>query len=322
MICIQKIMMELNTWIYLRVLQKQPLFNAYVSVFRRFCDQYKGQLRAQTDIHLQLKLFTELLRIQVPRLYEAQLQSVELLNQTAQEYVMMREYGVQACHYFDLFYPHSFDGIDDPPWTFSFLGCPTWNECIRVGIVGSREVHASTSHLFRSVMSPWLKNQNCSIVSGGARGVDQLAHQMALFHSKPTFAWMPSGLKNIYPQQFTRWLKDICVHGAVLSEFDFSQEVRKYHFQIRNRLISAMSDVLIIPQSSRKSGTMMTAHSALGYGKPLWVFPGHVLQDFMGGNLDLLQIGASLVTSVDDLSNLYSSEFKITTRDFTTDSVS
>lgn len=313
--------MKLNTWIYLRCLQQQPLFQVHIAAFRRFCDQFKRRLRSEVEPDVQLHVLVELLRQHLPRLFALQSLSDPMLAPYASEYKMMVDCGVQACHYFDVVYPKAFDDMDDPPWTFSYLGQPSWNDHIKVGLVGSRNVHAGTLEIFRAVLSPWIQQYACSVISGGAHGVDCWAHDMAVSHGKPTFAWMPSGLQHIYPMPFRKRVAEICVQGAVISEFPFSQTVQKHHFHVRNRLIAAMSDVLIIPQASRKSGTMITAHLALSYGKPLWVFPGHVLQEHMSGNLDLLLLGASLVTSVDDLSTLFQAEFKTQPELLTTNSV-
>jgi DNA processing protein len=313
--------MKLNTWIYLRRLQLQPLFKAHIAAFRRFCDHFKVQLRAEVDQDKKLQLLMELLSQHFPRLSELMHLDDPVIVQCIQEFEMMTNCGVQPCHYFEATYPRAFDGIEDPPWTFTYLGKPTWNDHIKVGIVGSRDVHAGTTEIFKTVLSPWAQQHSCAIISGGAYGVDTWAHDLALTHRKPTFAWMPSGLQQIYPGLFRKKVAEICLDGAVMSEFPFAQTVQKHHFHVRNRLIAAMSDVLIIPQAARQSGTMITAHLALSYGKPLWVFPGHILQKHMSGNLDLLMLGASLVTSVDDLSMLFEAEFKIQSELFTTNSV-
>lgn len=314
--------MKLNTWIYLRALQQQPLFQTHIASFRHFCETHKIRLRAAPDEELRFDLFMTLLERHFSEGFPHDSKILhEACAEVRQEFQRMQDAGVRTCHYFDPHYPRGFDGMEDPPWTFSFLGQANWNNQVHIGIVGSRDVHATTTEVFRKILSPWVEPLPCSIVSGGARGVDSLAHHLALLHHKSTFAWMPSGLKHVYPQQFHKWIPHLCEHGAVLSEFGFEQEVRRHHFEVRNRLIAGMSDVLIVPQASLKSGTMITAHAALGYGKPLWVFPGHVLQNFMSGNLELLLIGASLVTTVDDLSSLFAAEFKIKLDSMTTNSV-
>lgn len=301
--------MTMNTWIFLRAFQKHPLFGLSIGSFRHFCETYKKQIRQEVSVSQNWELFEKLFASAFPELHGHILRG-DWVERVISEYDEMMQSGVRVCHYLDHHYPKAFDGMEDPPWTFSYFGQPCWNQEIRIGVVGSREVHSATVEIFRSVLSPWIESTPCAVVSGGARGVDLLAHRLALAHHKSTFAWMPSGLKHIYPNQFRQWVEGICVRGAVMSEFGFSQEIRRHHFESRNRLISAFSDVLIIPQATLKSGTMMTAHSALGYGKPLWVFPGHFVQDFMSGNSELLRMGATLVNSVDDLSNMYDGEFK------------
>ncbi len=149
------------------------------------------------------------------------------------------------------------------------------------------------------------------MVSGGARGVDQVAHQIALMTGVKTLVWLPSGLGHIYPGHFTKMAQEILSSGGVLlSEFDYQETMRKHHFVERNRLIAGMSQSLFIPQAALRSGTIMTAHFSLELGRPIFVIPGHPLITAYGGNLELGQLGATFVRSSRDLEQFLTVEIE------------
>lgn len=90
--------------------------------------------------------------------------------------------------------------------------------------------------------------------------------------------------------------------GCLLSEFSDDLNVRKHHFSFRNRLIASLGKVSIVVEAREKSGTLITAHRALEMGRDIFVVPGHPLDDSFRGSLQLLKLGAHLLTESDDLS--------------------
>jgi DNA processing protein len=209
---------------------------------------------------------------------------------------------VNRLRYGEVIYPEEFKLLVDPPLVFSYLGQPIWTQD-KIAIVGSRHPSQKTLWWLRKELGTVLSKYNLVSVSGGAIGVDQLAHQTSVDLKMPTIAILPSGIRNIYPKNFTSLSEDILNNGGcLLSEFQDQLSVYKHHFSHRNRLIAALGKVSIIVEAREKSGTSMTAHRALEMGKDLFVVPGHPLDESFHGSLQLLKMGAHIMTESADLS--------------------
>jgi DNA processing protein len=150
-------------------------------------------------------------------------------------------------------------------------------------------------------ISNFLQSFPVTIVSGGAQGVDQLAHSLALRNQCPTIVFLPSGHKCYYPKDLQIWeARIIDGGGAIVSEFPPMAAMRKYHFARRNRLIAAMGDLVFIAQAARSSGTQVTALHAVNLGRPVGVLP-HFPGNEVMGSLELLRDGALMIQDSDDL---------------------
>ncbi len=199
-------------------------------------------------------------------------------------------------------YPAEFMQILDPPLVFSFLGEPVWMQD-KIAVVGSRQPSQKTLWWLRKELGSVLSQYGLASVSGGAIGVDQLAHQASIDLKMPTIAVLPSGLGDLYPKSFQPMSQDILKNGGCLiSEFSDDLAVRKHHFSYRNRLIAALGKISVVVEAREKSGTLITAHRALEMGRDVFVVPGHPLDDSFRGSLQLLKLGGHLLTESNDLS--------------------
>jgi DNA processing protein len=206
-------------------------------------------------------------------------------------------------------YPFSFSLLKDPPLIISFRGSFSGFLQPTLGVVGSREPRRESVQFMDQEFSDFLKKTRAVVVSGGARGIDQAAHSVAVRLGLPTIAVIPSGLENIYPHDFKDWEKLILNSGgAIMSEYSTFEPMRKQNFLERNRLIAALSQTVLIVEARRKSGTMITAHRAIEQNKSLMVVPGHPHDFHFSGSLDLLSEGATLVRDAQDLITFYQSE--------------
>ncbi|HRK06642.1 MAG TPA: DNA-processing protein DprA [Pseudobdellovibrionaceae bacterium] len=178
-----------------------------------------------------------------------------------------------------------------------------------LAIVGTREISPPSEvwmrrELFR-LKGPVL------IVSGGARGVDALAHQIALERGWPTGVLMPSGLDRPYPEHWMRHRHLVLQGGGFLmSEFRDEQRMQKSHFAARNRLIASLADFVLLIEARFRSGSSITATHARENARELGALPWSPL-DLCGElNNQLIVDGAHLIRSADDLSNLLESEYR------------
>lgn len=205
-------------------------------------------------------------------------------------------------------YPEGFYQLSDPPLFLTYKGQAVWKDEKCLSVVGSRKPTSRAlswmdTHL-RSVFS-----KVCS-VSGGARGIDQKTHNISLRLQRPTVAFLPSGLQAIYPESL-RELSDEIIRtgGALVSEFMPHVMIQRHHFHTRNRLIAAISDVLLVVEAKIKSGSILTANLASAMGQPLAVLPTFPDEIQSQGNLKLLFEGAQPIASANDILSLVDLEY-------------
>lgn len=140
------------------------------------------------------------------------------------------------------------------------------------------------------------------IISGLALGHDALAHQGALNGGGITVAVLGSGLNNITPRSNAGLAREILQqNGAIISEFEPDMPVLGHQFLERNRIISALADVVIIVEANARSGSLNTAMHALEQGKELMAVPGNITSPLSVGTNKLIFQGAAPVLSVDDV---------------------
>jgi DNA processing protein len=201
-------------------------------------------------------------------------------------------------------YPLSFLGLKDPPLLISYWGHPCWKNQLSLSVVGSRDSRPQATTWMDENLPLFAKN-GFVLASGGARGIDQKAHSIAIRQNSPTMVFLPSGLNFMYPKKLHQWQASICDNGgSLISELHPKTEMRPYYFQKRNRMIAAISDLLLVVQARRNSGSMMTAKLALEAGNDIAVLPGFPTDPEWAGNCDLLFDGAYMIRDGQDLLGL------------------
>lgn len=170
-----------------------------------------------------------------------------------------------------------------------------------VGIVGSRKVSAYGRAVTEQFSSE-LAKRGVVIVSGLALGVDSIAHRACLDSGGQTIAVLPSGTNSIYPSSHVGLSQQIADDGGCLiSEYEPSEKPTKYSFIARNRIIASLSDVLLVTEAAERSGSLHTANFALELGRPVFAIPGNITNTNSAGTNQLLQAGASLALSPQDI---------------------
>jgi DNA processing protein len=171
----------------------------------------------------------------------------------------------------------------------------------KVAIVGSRKISVYGKQV-TAQLAKELAWQGIVIVSGLAYGVDATAHRAALDAGGLTIAVLPSSVEEIYPAAH-RGLAEQIVRsgGALLSEYGPGTPTMKHNFIGRNRIVSGMSDALLITEAAINSGTMHTARFALEQGKDVLAVPGNITSLTSAGTNNLIKSGATPVTSTQDV---------------------
>lgn len=198
-------------------------------------------------------------------------------------------------------YPAALSSIDSPPDVLFCRGLIPGPDTPAVAIVGSRSATRYGMAQARKIARD-LAARGVTIISGLARGVDSAAHLGALDAGGKTVAVLGSGVGVIYPQEHKDLARAILDHGgAIVSELAPDAQPLPYHFPVRNRIISGLSDAVLLIEARLKSGTHTTIQDALDQGREVFALPGNV--DAPGSELPLklLKEGAHLCTCADDL---------------------
>ena len=174
---------------------------------------------------------------------------------------------------------------------------------VRLGVIGSRRPTPYGEQVTQSLTDS-ASRAGAVIVSGMALGIDSIAHKAALAAGGSTIAVLPSDVQRPYPARHRGLAGQITTNGAVLSEYDSTPDVHKANFIARNRIIAALSDVLLVVEASYKSGTMHTVNFALKLGHEVAVVPGRIDSKLSEGTNALARDGAHIITGADDLLQL------------------
>jgi DNA processing protein len=198
-------------------------------------------------------------------------------------------------------YPNRLRDFDDSPLAIYCKGDKSLlHSPLVVGIVGTRKATAYGLSQ-ATALSGELSARGFVVVSGLALGVDSAAHKAALENRSKTIAVLGTPIDRIYPMQNEALARRIIDSGSlVISEYPPGMKTEKYHFIFRNRIIAALSDIVIIVEAPEHSGALATARYAMEYGKDVYVVPGDINKlSFLGSNR-LIEQGAFVVSSVND----------------------
>jgi len=150
-----------------------------------------------------------------------------------------------------------------------------------------------------------LTEADFTIVSGMARGIDNLAHKAALSRGERTVAVIGTGLDIVFPPENKKLAKEIERRGAIISEFPLGTPPLKYNFPLRNRIIAGMTLGTLVLEGSEKSGALITANSALAEGREVFAVPGPIYSKTSKAPNNLIKQGAHPVTKVSDILSVF-----------------
>lgn len=192
-------------------------------------------------------------------------------SQTLQE-----QAGIQMLDSSDSDWPAALHDLgESAPLTLWARGNPAaWDASTsRLAVVGSRQpTAAGLTHTASIVAGPWL--DGATVISGGASGIDTVAHHAALLHERVPIAVLAGGLEGVYPTQNVALMNRVAEAGVIFSEAPCGLRVRPEKFLARNRLIAALSHGVIVVEAAFRSGAINTAHHAARLGREVAVVPG------------------------------------------------
>lgn len=215
--------------------------------------------------------------------------------------IYMKQNNIELIHIYDKYYPEKLKTIYDKPIVLYIKGNKSILNEFSLAIIGCRD-HTKYGEIVAKNISYEISKNNIVTISGLARGIDSIAHKETLKAKGKTIAVIGSGVDNIYPEENKELAKEIIKNGgAIISEYVIGTKPQKMNFPARNRIISGMSNGVVVIEAKKKSGTMITVDFALEQGKEVFAIPGNILSQNSEGTNELIKQGAKLVTNIEDI---------------------
>ncbi|MCK5632988.1 DNA-processing protein DprA [bacterium] len=226
------------------------------------------------------------------------LSSDELLNK---ELALIEKYNVQFTTLGSREYPEFLANIHAPPAVLYWLGEDVFKKQKTIAVIGSRCAHRYSQQVIDQFI-PELVANDWVIISGGAIGADSMAHHATVKAQGKTVVVFGSGLLCPYPSS-NRKLFESILHsgGTLMSAFPLMTQPRPGNFPARNRIIAGLSRGCLVVQAAHKSGARITAQFALDQGREVFAVPGPIDDPLSAGCHGLIQQGAKLVCTIEDI---------------------
>lgn len=201
----------------------------------------------------------------------------------------------------DKYYPDKLKVIYDPPVVLYAKGDKTILNKNGMAIVGCRLCTEYGKSVAKKIAYN-LSMNNINVISGLAKGIDSAAHRGSLEGIGKTIAVVGCGLDRVYPEENRDLFREIIKSGGVIiSEYVIGTKPIAKNFPKRNRIISGLSNGVIVVEAGLKSGTLITADFALEQGKDVYAIPGNINSPNSYGTNDLIKQGAKLITDIKDI---------------------
>ncbi|MGE7903702.1 DNA-processing protein DprA [Peribacillus sp. NPDC094092] len=198
---------------------------------------------------------------------------------------------------FDDEYPFLLKHIFDPPWVLYYKGDKKLlTRKNTLGVVGTRKPTSYGLEALKSILLPLVKKKFV-IISGVAAGIDAESHKIALREGGDTIGVLGGGLMQIYPRSNITLAEEITNKGLLISEAPPEMKAKPWMFPLRNRIISGLSQGVFVVEAKERSGSLITAQTALEHGRDVFALPGNVTSPESLGTNQLISDGAKLVLS-------------------------
>lgn len=217
-----------------------------------------------------------------------------------EDYRRFQEKGIRFVPYFDVQYPERLKKIASPPYALYVKGNLPKEDTLSVAIVGARQCTAYGEEMAR-FFGEELSRAGIQIISGMAKGIDGAGQRGALNTGGVSYAVLGCGVDICYPADHRGLYTDLQKKGGVLSEQPTGMPPFREFFPARNRIISGLSDVVLVMEARERSGSLITADMALEQGKDVYALPGPVTSPLSKGCNWLIRQGAGILISPEEL---------------------
>ncbi len=222
--------------------------------------------------------------------------SPEILHRS---YEQLQEKKIRFVSRFHPQFPKRLLEIPDIPMGLYYKGELPGEASLSVAIIGARECSAYGELVARE-LGQFLGKKGVSVISGMARGVDGISQRGALAAGGKSYGVLGSGVDVCYPQSNRSLYDQLESRGGLISAYPPGTKPLARNFPARNRIVSGLSDVVVVVEARAKSGTLITVDMALEQGKEVFVVPGRVTDGLSEGCNRLMKQGAGIVVSYED----------------------
>ena len=217
------------------------------------------------------------------------------------DYGRMTERGIRFIPYFSGEYPERLKEIQDPPYALYVKGRLPESGTKKAAVIGARRC-TPYGEKYAVDFARALASRGVEIISGMARGIDGMGHRGALMAGGRTYAVLGCGVDVCYPREHIGLYSDILEQGGgIISELMPGAAPLPRNFPARNRIISGLSDVVLVMEAGRKSGSFITVDMALEQGRDVYALPGPVNSTLSDGCNRLIRQGAGILLSPEEL---------------------
>ena len=212
----------------------------------------------------------------------------------------LRNRGIRFVYCAEEAYPHRLKDIADYPFGLFYIGSLPREDRPTVSIIGARECSEygrKTAELFGKTLG----SKGVQIISGMARGIDGISQSAALNVGGNSYGIVGCGVDICYPKENEKLYNKLKINGGILSEYLPGTEPKANLFPARNRIISALADIILVVEARMKSGTYITVCQALEQGREIYAVPGRITDGLSDGCNRLIRDGAGIATSPEDI---------------------
>ena len=214
--------------------------------------------------------------------------------------IELEEKEIEFYSYWHPRYPRLLREISDPPLGIYVRGELPDDDIDTVGIIGARKCSRYGATVAYEIAKD-LGKTNVVVVSGMARGIDSEGHKGIMDGGGKTIAVLGCGVDVCYPPENRELMTRIIENGAIISEYPPGTPAIPGHFPSRNRIIAGLSEMVVVVEAGKKSGTLITADLALDYGRDVFVVPGNVTSALSKGTNELIKQGCPIITEGQDI---------------------
>ena len=225
----------------------------------------------------------------------------DALSKAKLELEFIEKNNVSTLYYLNDDYPRRLKYFDQSPVILYYQGSANLNPQRTIGIVGTRKPSEYGVIQCEKIVEG-LKAYGVSIISGLAYGIDTISHRKSVETGQETIGVLGHGLDMVYPASNRKLSKNMINHGGLLTEFGHGRKPDRENFPMRNRIIAALSDAVIIVESAVRGGSIITATFADAYNKDVFAVPGRVSDEMSAGPNKLIKSHkAHMIESAKDI---------------------